>query len=163
MKTTSLCYIEENGCWLMLYRNKKAQDDNKGYYIGIGGKCEPGEAIDDCMLRETKEETGLSLTEYRRRGLIHFRSDRYPDEEMYLYTASAYTGTLTKECAEGELSWIPKEDVLSLHIWEGDAYFLKRLLRDDAYFEMTLLYRGDKLDRVIYEDGSELLAKTTGY
>lgn len=145
MQITSLCYIEQDGKWLMLYRNKKKNDLNQGYYIGIGGKCEPNETIDECMLREIFEETGLKVTEYQSRGLIHFRSDTYEDEEMYLYTATKFEGSVNMNCPEGELSWVPKTEVLSLPIWEGDRYFLEKLLSDETDIEMTLQYEGRKL------------------
>ncbi|MBQ4373951.1 MAG: NUDIX domain-containing protein, partial [Lachnospiraceae bacterium] len=72
---TTLCYIEQNGRYLMLLRNKKAQDLNEGKWIGVGGKFEEGETPEECLLREVKEETGLTLTDYRYRGVITFVSD----------------------------------------------------------------------------------------
>lgn len=155
MRLVSLCYIERDEQWLMLYRNKKKNDPNAGYYIGVGGKCEPRENIDACMLREAYEETGLTITGYERRGLIHFRSDVYEDEEMYLYTATEFTGTVTQSCPEGELSWVPKEEVLSLRIWEGDVYFLKRLLAGESQIEITLTYAHDRLIDVCEGDAKE--------
>lgn len=62
MKTlvnTTLCYIEKNGCYLMLHRTKKEDDYNKDKWIGIGGKFENGESPEDCAVREIREETGL--------------------------------------------------------------------------------------------------------
>ena len=62
MKTlvnTTLCYIEKNGCYLMLHRTKKEYDYNKDKWIGIGGKFENGESPEDCAVREIREETGL--------------------------------------------------------------------------------------------------------
>ena len=61
MRKTTLCYIEKDDCYLMLLRNKKEVDENKGKWIGIGGKFEEGESPEECLLRETKEETGLTL------------------------------------------------------------------------------------------------------
>lgn len=64
MKTlvnTTLCYIEKNGCYLMLHRTKKEHDYNKNKWIGIGGKFENGESPEDCAVREIKEETGLEI------------------------------------------------------------------------------------------------------
>ena len=72
MKNTTLCYIEQDGKYLMLLRNKKKADINKNKWIGIGGKFEEGESPEECLLREVKEETGLILEEYRLRGIITF-------------------------------------------------------------------------------------------
>lgn len=144
MKETTLCYIEQNNRYLMLLRNKKKRDENKGKWIGVGGKFQEGESSDECLLREVREETGLTLTSYRLRGLITFVSDEWGTEIMHLYTAHDFEGELT-ECDEGELRWIPKDEVMSLNLWEGDREFLSLLSQDASYFEMRLTYRGEKL------------------
>ena len=69
MKETTLCYIKNDGKYLMLYRNKKKHDPNGGKWIGIGGKVEAGESYEECMLREVKEETGLELSDWKYRGI----------------------------------------------------------------------------------------------
>ena len=144
MKNTTLCYVEQDGKYLMLLRNKKKQDENAGKWIGVGGKFEEGESPQDCLLREVQEETGLHLTQYRFRGIVTFVSDRYETEYMHLFTAHGFEGELIP-CDEGELRWVEKDKVLSLPLWEGDREFL-RLLREDApFFSLKLVYQGDKL------------------
>ncbi len=144
MKNTTLCYVEQDGKYLMLLRNKKKQDENAGKWIGVGGKFEEGESPQDCLLREVQEETGLRLTQYRFRGIVTFVSDRYETEYMHLFTAHGFEGERIP-CDEGELRWVEKEEVLSLPLWEGDREFL-RLLREDApFFSLKLVYQGDKL------------------
>ena len=49
MKKTTLCYIENNGRYLMLYRNRKPDDPNEGKWLGIGGKIEEGEKEDKSL------------------------------------------------------------------------------------------------------------------
>ncbi|MCM1568664.1 MAG: 8-oxo-dGTP diphosphatase [Roseburia sp.] len=149
MINTTLCYIEKDNQYLMLLRNKKKNDINEGKWIGIGGKFEPGESAEECLLREAYEETGLTLTSYTLAGLIHFRSDCFEDEEMYLFTADGFTGTLRPDCREGELRWIPKDEVLDLNLWEGDQVFLKRLMAGERHLDITLRYRGDVLEEAI--------------
>ena len=102
---TTLCYIENNDCYLMLHRTKKKKDVNKDKWIGVGGHAEGNETPQECLLREVKEETGLSLTSYKFRGLITFISDEYEAEMMCLFTADGYTGELIT-CDEGELEWV---------------------------------------------------------
>ena len=145
MKDTTLCYIERGGKWLLMLRNKKENDLNEGKWIGVGGKCEPGETPEQCVRRETFEETGLTLDELHFYGIIHFRSDTWEDEEMYLYSSDDFTGQLKEQCSEGTLAWIPKEKVLELPIWQGDRLFLKKMLDGELSIEMTLVYRGDEL------------------
>lgn len=144
MILSTLCYIEKDGCCLLLHRVKKKNDLNHDKWIGIGGKFEEGESPEECILRETREETGLSLTDYRYCGLVTFTSNEAPAEYMHLFTATGFTGTL-KECDEGTLEWVPWEKFASLPQWEGDRIFL-RLLRDGApFFSLKLTYEGDRL------------------
>ena len=89
MKNTTLCYLEQNGCYLMLHRVKKKQDENAGKWIGIGGKLEENESPEECCCREFLEETGLTLTDYRYRGVITFVSDQWEGEYMHLFSATA--------------------------------------------------------------------------
>ena len=145
---STLCYIEQDGKYLMLYRNKKEHDPNAGKWIGVGGKFKPGESALDCIKREVREETGITDIDFIYRGLVHFRADRWADEEMYVFTAEPGSLPENIECDEGELKWISKDKILTLPLWEGDRFFLQKLLSCEAGaepFEMTLQYEGEKL------------------
>lgn len=145
MKLTTLCYIEnDHGEYLMLHRTKKQNDLNAGKWIGVGGKFEADETPEECLLREVYEETGLTLTHYRFRGIVTFLSNEWEGEYMHLFTADKYEGTLC-DCNEGELAWVPKNDVLKLNLWEGDHIFLRELLENDRFFSLKLSYTGDVL------------------
>lgn len=145
MKMTTLCYIEKEGKYLMLHRVKKHHDINAGKWIGVGGHVENGETPEECLLREVKEETGLTLTAYRLHGLVTFLSDVCEPELMCVFTADAFDGELI-ECDEGELAWVEKSDVLGLPTWEGDRVFLERLLSgDERFFSIKLRYEADHL------------------
>ena len=85
MKLTTLCYIEKDDKYLMIHRVKKKHDVNKDKWIGIGGKFERGESPEECILRETKEETGLTLTSYRLRGVLTFVYNDDDDEMEYIF------------------------------------------------------------------------------
>ncbi len=154
MILSTLCYIEKDGCWLMLHRVKKKNDVNHDKWIGIGGKFEEGESPEDCLLRETREETGLTLTEYRFRGLVTFVSDEAPTEYMHLFTATGFTGTL-QECDEGTLEWVPIKQVETLPLWQGDRLFLELLQREERFFSLKLRYEGERLAEAV-RDGQPL-------
>lgn len=138
MSESVLCYLEKNDMYLMLYRNKKKNDINSLKWIGLGGKIEEGETPEEALIREIKEESGLNLVNYEKRGIVHFKDTNYT-ETMHLYTSNDFEGVI-KECDEGTLSWIPKEEVLNLKIWEGDKVFLKLLINNSPYFEINLEY-----------------------
>ena len=149
-KLTTLCYIEQDDCYLMLHRIRKKDDANAGKWIGVGGHFEEGESPEECLLREVYEETGLKLITYKLRGIITFVSDEWGSEYMHLYTADGFEGDLAeamKNCNEGVLKWIPKKDIFNLALWEGDKIFLKLLLEKENIFSLKLEYRGDKLVR----------------
>ena len=144
MILSTLCYLERGDEYLMLHRVKKKNDANQDKWIGVGGKFEEGESPEECILRETKEETGLTLTEYRYRGLVTFVSDCWPTEYMHLFTASGWEGTPIPY-TEGELAWIKKAELLELPLWEGDKIFLRLLDTDEPFFSLKLRYEGERL------------------
>lgn len=148
MNLTTLCYIEKDEQYLMLHRVLKKQDINKDKWIGVGGHFEENESPEECLLREVKEETGLTLTSYRFRGLITFMSDSWQTEYMCLYTADKFEGEMG-ECDEGELVWVPKKDLLNLTLWEGDKIFLELLSKEAPFFSLKLRYEGDLLKEAV--------------
>lgn len=149
MINTSLCYITRGDEVLMLHRVKKENDINKDKWIGIGGKFLDGEAPDECLLREAKEETGLTLTAWQCRGIVTFLTeDPAQWEYMYLFTADRFEGEL-KICDEGDLQWIKRAFLKELPKWEGDEIFLKLLWDDAPFFLLTLRYQGSALTEAV--------------
>lgn len=144
MYLSTLCYIEKDDAYLMLHRTKKEHDVNEGKWIGVGGKFLPGESPEECVCREVLEETGLTLTDYRMRGVLTFASEGWEDEIIFVYTADGFLGELG-QCDEGELAWIPKAELHGLRLWEGDKIFLKLLAEEAPFFSLKLSYRGDEL------------------
>ncbi|MDY4755109.1 MAG: 8-oxo-dGTP diphosphatase [Candidatus Faecousia sp.] len=144
MHNSTLCYILRGDEVLMLHRVKKEQDINRDKWIGIGGKFEFEESPDECLLREAKEETGLTLTSWRCRGIVTFLNEGGEGEYMYLFTADGFQGELI-ECDEGNLEWVSREFLGTLPMWEGDKIFLDLLWQDAPFFLLTLRYRNDRL------------------
>lgn len=144
MELTTLCYIEKDDSYLMLHRVSKKNDVNKDKWIGVGGHFEAGESPEDCLLREVKEETGLTLTSYRFRGLLTFVFNDNEAEYICLYTADGFEGEIT-DCDEGTLEWVSKKKIPELNLWEGDKIFFELLNRNEPFFSMKLVYQGDIL------------------
>ena len=153
----TLCYLEnDRGEYLMLHRVKKKHDVNQDKWIGVGGKFEENESPDECLIREVREETGLTLTDYRLRGIVTFVSKGWETEYMFLYTATGWTGELLADCDEGTLEWVDKKKVGDLPIWKGDELFFRQIEDPNSpFFSLKLSYRGDEL---VYAalDGKEL-------
>lgn len=154
MTFTTLCYIEKDDSYLMLHRIKKEKDINKDKWIGIGGHFETGESPEDCLLRETLEETGLTLTSYQFRGILTFICDDITDYYICLYTADGFTGTL-KDCTEGTLEWVPKNKMEDLELWEGDLIFFRLLAENAPFFSLKVCYENNVLTKAVL-DGREL-------
>ncbi len=139
MRITTLCYIERGGRFLMLNRDKKAVDENKGKWIGVGGHLEENESPEECVLREIREETGLTVADVRLRGIITFILPDWGNELTFLYTAKADTFDVSA-CSEGTLKWIPIEEIGALPLWEGDRVFLPLLQTRQDCFSLKLIY-----------------------
>lgn len=139
MRLTTLCYIERNGCWLMLNRNKKSSDENAGKWIGVGGHLEQDESPDECVIREIREETGLIPKDLILRGIITFILPDWGNELSFLYTCTA-EGDPVQECQEGCLSWVPFDRINTLPLWEGDRVFLPMLKNRSDCFSLKLIY-----------------------
>ena len=158
---TTLCYIEREGQYLMLHRTGKKKDGNQDKWIGIGGHVEQGESPEECLLREVREETGLTLLEWRFRGIVTFTSDQWPGEYMCLYTGGSFQEEAPSKpgesffCREGDLKWMDKREVPRQKIWDGDRIFLRLLEEDSPFFSLKLSYEGERL---VYAalDGKEL-------
>lgn len=152
---TTLCYIEREHQYLMMHRTKKEKDINQDKWVGVGGHFEKDETPEECLLREVEEETGLTLTSWKFRGIVTFQCDHWQTEYMCLYTADAFTGELI-DCDEGDLVWIPKEMVYDLPVWEGDKIFFRLLEENHPFFSLKLKYEEDKLVEAVL-DGKSVL------
>ncbi len=161
MINTTLCYIRNNDKFLMLHRNKKENDINAEKWIGIGGKFEIDEKVEECLKREVFEETGLTLIEYEYVGLIKFESDIYEAEDMYLFLGTKYSGELIEDCNEGTLEWVAESEIFKLPTWEGDRYFLEAMLQGRRNLNMTLVYEGDALVKITDDVNDVLLHKSS--
>ena len=138
------CYLLKDDEILMLYRNKKEVDINKGKWIGVGGHIEQGETPLEAVIREVREETSLKVNSCKLRAKITF-CFKDDVEEMYTYTSDDFSGEVDFDCNEGTLKWIKKGELFNLPVWEGDKLFIEPILNNENYFEITMRYEGDIL------------------
>ncbi len=153
MKLSVLCYVLKEDEVLMLHRNKRDEDYHKGRWNGLGGKFEAGESPEACLIREVFEESGLRLLRWDYQGLITFPNfDGKDDWYTFIYTADSFEGDI-KECDEGSLSWIPREKITSLNLWDGDRVFLDWIFNKKEHFSAVFYY----------EDGQYIKNEVTFY
>jgi len=152
MENTTLCYLERGEEYLLLHRTKKENDLNHDKWMGVGGHFEEGESPEDCMKREVWEETGLTVTAYRYRGIVTFVSDGY-SEYMHLFTANEWSGA-ERVCDEGDLQWMNKKTFAALPMWEGDKIFLELLEKDIPFFSLKLVYEKECLMQAVLNGNS---------
>jgi 8-oxo-dGTP diphosphatase len=144
MKLATICYIKSDDKTLMLHRVKKENDVHEGKWIGLGGKLEDGESPEECIIREVKEESGLTITEPRMKGVLTF--PRFKDNEdwyVFVFTADRYEGELI-ESLEGNVQWVDNSEIFRLNLWEGDKLFLK-WMEDKRFFSGKLVYENGEL------------------
>ena len=154
-RLSTLCYIEQDGKYLMLHRTVKKNDVNKDKWIGVGGHFEHGESPEECLLHEVKEETGYTLTSWKYRGIVTFVYGEDTVEYMSLYTADGFTGEPI-ECDEGELEWVDKKNIPALELWEGDKIFFRLLDMEREFFSLKLVYNRSDVLQYAALDGEPL-------
>jgi len=145
MKIATLCYVidKEKDKTLMLHRVKKENDYHEGKWNGLGGKLEQGESPEDCVIREIKEEAGLTIKAPKMHGFITFPLfDKVDDWYVFIFSAKDFEGKLI-DSPEGNLEWIPNDKLTELNLWDGDKIFLEWLFQD-RFFSAKFNYKNGK-------------------
>lgn len=143
MLLATLCYIKHDGKTLMVYRNKKPGDIHAGKWNGLGGKFEPGETPEECVIREIKEESGLEIHAPRLHGLLMFPAFKGSDWYVFVFTATDFNGELI-DSPEGELRWVPDKELASLPLWPSDPIFFP-WIESGRFFSARFEYAGEEM------------------
>ncbi len=139
-----MCYLKREGKTLMIHRIKREEDMHKGKWNGLGGKVEPGETPEECVIREVKEECGLTVKNPLLKGLLTFPAfDGFDDWYVFVFVATEFYGELT-DSEEGVLKWVADSELFSLNLWDGDKIFLK-WLKKKGFFSARFFYAMGKL------------------
>lgn len=144
MILATLCYIKHDSHTLMVFRNKKPNDMHAGKWNGLGGKFEPGESPEECIIREVREESGLEIRNPKLHGLLMFPNFKGADWYVFVFTAREFSGELVASSPEGKLEWIPDEKLTSLNLWESDQIFFP-WLEKEKFFSAKFIYDGDQM------------------
>ena len=150
MQLATLCYVINKDKTLMLHRIKKKNDFHEGKWNGLGGKFEPGETPEECVIREVKEESGLIIKNPHLHGIITFPMfDGKKDWYVFMFTSNQFKGKII-DSHEGKLEWIPNDKLLHLNLWEGDRIFIPWLLQD-KFFSAKFDYSNGKMKKYSVE------------
>lgn len=144
MQLATLCYVRAQGKTLMIHRIKKQNDMHAGKWNGLGGKFEPGESPEECVIREVCEESGLSIRDPELRGVLTFPSfSKGVDWYAFVFVARRFSGELI-DSSEGVLKWVEDSALLELDLWDGDRVFIPWLDREE-FFSAKFEYENGRL------------------
>lgn len=154
MKLATLCYLKVDGKTLMIHRIRKENDMHRGKWNGLGGKLDPGESPEECVIREVREESGLRIINPILKGFLTFPGFAN-DEDWYafVFVAHEFDGRLI-DSSEGILEWIDDRNLLKLDLWAGDLIFLP-WLEKPGFFSGKFVYQDGNLvdhSEFFYED-----------
>ena len=139
MKLATLCYVRKDNHTLMIHRVKKENDHHEGKWNGLGGKFEQGETPEECAIREIKEESGLTVKNLVLKGFITFPLFDFVDDwYVFVFVIDKFEGELI-DSPEGNLKWIPNDQLTGINLWDGDKIFLE-WLDQDKFFSAKFIY-----------------------
>ncbi|WP_312108223.1 NUDIX hydrolase [Brevibacillus reuszeri] len=137
------CFIYLEDKFLMLRRNKPPFEK---MWNCVGGKIMDDETPYDAVIREVKEETGLTIQSVHFKGIATWNQAG----GMYIYVTEKFIGDLI-ECKEGTLEWKSKDWVLqSSDVVGSIPIILEDVLTVDAPVEFTLFYTGEEYEGDIW-------------
>ena len=140
---STVCYLKKGNKVLMIKFYKKWGN----VYAPPGGKFEDGESPLDCIIREFKEETGLTLVNPKLQGMSYWKDSS--QGIIFIYTAEEYEGELVLKTEEGSLEWVKLEELLNVKQFEQNEKFTPYLFKDEIFEGKFLL--DEKCNVIQYE------------
>ncbi len=127
LRTTLLYIVKDNKVLLA----EKKRGFGVGKINGVGGKIEPGESIEQGMIRETFEEINVKPINYEQRAVIHFSlfyKGEWAKEDTYVFVASDYQGII-QESEEMKPQWFNIDEIPFDKMFSGDKLWVGELLK----------------------------------
>ena len=128
----TLCFLFQTGK-VLLGRRKRGMGKDK--FVGVGGRVESGETIQEATIRETVEEVGCNPSELVNVATVTFLFpyEEYPErwnQEVHVFTARTWTGDVM-ESDELAPQWFGVDDVPYASMWPDAVHWLPRVLSDE--------------------------------
>lgn len=138
---TNLCLIVDDGRILL---GKKKRGIGAGRYNGYGGKVDAGETVEESLLREVFEESGLILKKYQKIGILQLETPQF-ENEMHIFASDSFEGEL-RETAEMTPEWFWEQDIPFEEMWQSDSLWFPYFLGGQKF-----------LGRVIFDEDDQVL------
>lgn len=131
---------------------RKARSFGKGYMNGVGGKCEPGETLEETVVRECQEEismTPLTFHKVAHNQFIFSEQDSSVNWDGHVYFCTEWEGKPVESDELVEPQWTAFADVPYEQMWADDIYWLPHVL--DGQFVDSKFWFGDSHDVIMYD------------
>lgn len=121
----TLCEVIDGDRILLGY---KKRGFGAGLWNGFGGKPEAGETVEDSVVRELREEIGIEVADFERRGTMFFQfPDRPEPVEVPLFLVTQWSGQ-PAESEEVRPQWIPIKEIDYDAMWPDDRHWLPQFI-----------------------------------
>ena len=136
VELTNMCMVCD-GKGNVLVQNKKGDRTWHGWNFP-GGHVEQGEFVTPSVVREIREETGLTIENPKLCGIKEFQKEQDGKRFIvFLYVASRFSGEL-RSSDEGDVFWYPLSE-------------LKRSKKlADGFSEMLPVFTSEEISEVFY-------------
>ena len=141
MKDATICYLFKDNQVLL---QKKAEGKfGAGKWNAPGGKIKMTESPETAIMREIREETGLTVKQLKDHGKLAFGEKGGHAFSVYVFSATDFSGEL-KANEEGELKWFPTKNLPWNEMWKDDKIWLPALLEGKRFHGRFMFDKGFK-------------------
>ena len=141
------CYIERQNGDILLLERALHHKIGPGKVAGVGGKVEPGESVHDAVIREVKEEAGITgLSQIRLRCILRWQNVDDHDMLAFVFTAHTASEPVSYAPGEGRLFWCRKGDIVKHNVFPDIPLYIVKMWKSQSMLFGRFAYDGcDKI------------------